>query len=100
MSWLWSVVDWLGGALVALMAAVGFGGNVPLQFQGYIEGEYVYVASPVAGRLETLHVARGAKIAAGAPLFDLDPSGERPARDDAAAEVARTEARLADLQKG
>ncbi len=63
MSWLQNLFDWLGGALVALAAAMGLGGGGPLQVQGYVEGEYVYVASPVAGRLQTLEVARGAKVA-------------------------------------
>ena len=100
MSWLQSLIDWLAGALIALAAAMGLGGGGPLQVQGYVEGEYVYVASPVAGRLQTLEVARGAQVAAGAPLFALDRSSEQPARDDAAARLAQAEASLANLRKG
>ena len=101
MSWLHDVVGWLGGALVALAAAMGLSGDGgTLVVQGYVEGEYVYVGSPVAGRLETLNVARGTRVAAGAPLFQLDRSSEQPARDDAAARLARAEASLANLQKG
>jgi HlyD family secretion protein len=101
MSWLQDAIAWLGGALIALAAAMGLGGDGgPLVVQGYVEGEYVYVAAPVAGRLETLRVARGAEVAAGAPLFQLDPASERPARDDAAARLARAEANLANLRKG
>jgi HlyD family secretion protein len=102
MSWVERAIEWLAGALVALAGAVGLNGigAGPLEFQGYVEGEYVYVASPVAGRLETLEVARGDQVAAGAQLFALDRSGEVPARDDAAARLAQAKARLADLQKG
>jgi HlyD family secretion protein len=101
MTWLHDIAGWLGGALVALAAAMGLGGDGdPLEVQGYIEGEYVYVGSPVAGRLETLDVARGARVAAGAPLFQLERSSEQPARDDAAARLARAEANLANLEKG
>jgi len=101
MTWLHDAFAWLGGALVALAAAMGLGGDGgALQVQGYIEGEYVYVAAPVAGRLETLHVARGAQVAAGASLFQLDRSSEQPTRDEAAARLARAEANLADLRKG
>jgi HlyD family secretion protein len=101
MSWLHDIVAWLGGALIALAAAVGIGGNGgPLELQGYVEGEYVYVGAPVAGRLETLEVARGARLDAGTPLFQLDRSSEQPARDDAAARLARAKATLADLRKG
>jgi HlyD family secretion protein len=102
MSWVESAIEWLAGALVALAGAVGLNGigTGPLEFQGYVEGEYVYVASPVAGRLETLEVARGDRVTAGASLFALDRSGEVPARDDAAAQLASAKARLADLKKG
>jgi HlyD family secretion protein len=100
MTWLHDILAWLGGALVALAAAMGLGGGGPLEVQGYVEGEYVYVGAPVAGRLERLDVARGARVAAGTPLFQLDRSSEQPARDDAAARLARAEASLANLRKG
>jgi HlyD family secretion protein len=100
MTWLHDILAWLGGALVALAAAMGLGGGGPLEVQGYVEGEYVYVGAPVAGRLETLQVARGAHVDAGTLLFQLDRSSEQPARDDAAARLARAEARLANLRKG
>jgi HlyD family secretion protein len=100
MSWVESAIDWLLGALVALAGAVGLHGTGPLELQGYVEGEYVYVASPVAARLASLEVARGDRVAAGGALFALDRSGELPLRDDAAARLAQTEARLADLHKG
>jgi len=101
MTWLHDAAAWLGGALVALAAAMGLGGDGgALIVQGYVEGEYIYVAAPVAGRLEALHVARGAQVAAGAALFQLDRSSEQPARDDAAARLARAEANLANLKKG
>jgi HlyD family secretion protein len=101
MTWLQDIMAWLGGALVALAAAMGLGGDGgALRLQGYIEGEYVYVAAPVAGRLETLHVVRGAQVAAATPLFELDRASEQPGRDDAAARLASAEAHLADLRKG
>jgi HlyD family secretion protein len=101
MSWLHDIFAWLSGTLVALAAAMGLGGDGgPLQVQGYVEGEYVYVGAPVAGRLETLHAARGDRVEAGAPLFQLDRSSELPARNDTAARLARAEANLANLRKG
>ena len=70
LTWLHDVIAWLCGTLVALAATIGLGGDRgPLELQGYVEGEYFYVGSPVAGRLETLHVARGAQVAAGAPAL-------------------------------
>ena len=79
---------------------MGLGGDGgALHVQGYVEGEYVYVAAPVAGRLETLHVARGAQVAPAAPLFQLDRASEQPG-GTTAARLARAEANLADLRKG
>lgn len=101
MTWFSDAMAWLGGALVALAAAMGLGGDGgPLTVQGYVEGEYVYVAAAVAGRLETLSVALGARVEAGTPLFALDRASEQPARDEAAAQLARAEANLANLEKG
>ena len=51
--------------------------------QGYVEGEFVYVASPLAGALETLSVQRGAQVKAGDPLFALECGAETAARDEA-----------------
>jgi len=51
------------------------------RFQGYVEGEFVYVASPLAGQLETLSVQRGQQVTKGQPLFSLDETAEKAARD-------------------
>lgn len=69
-------------------------------FAGYAEGEYVRVASPLAGTLETLRVRRGNEVAAGAPLFALESEDERAARAQAEAQLAQAQASLADLEKG
>ena len=36
-------------------------------WSGYAEGDYVYIAAPVAGRLQQLSVRAGDAVAAGAP---------------------------------
>ncbi len=66
-------------------------------FQGYGEGEYVYVASPYPGRLDRLDVARGEQVAAGAPLFGLERGVERAAVDAAEAKVKSAEAAIVNL---
>ena len=48
-------------------------------YEGYVEGKYVYVASPQGGRLEELSVARGDLINASHPLFTLDGEPEASA---------------------
>ncbi len=60
--------------------------------QGYIEGEFVYVASPLPGALQKLHVQRGAEVKAGDPLFELEATMETAARDQARAALVLSEA--------
>ena len=64
----------------------------PDRFQGYVEGEFVYVASPLAGQLETLSVQRGQQATSGQSLFSLDDTAEKAARDMAQAALALSEA--------
>src|SRR5687768_10392353 len=69
-------------------------------WQGYLEGEFVHVASPLGGRLERLAVQKGAHVEAGAPLFTLEQASERAAQREAADRLRSAQARLADLKKG
>ncbi len=69
-------------------------------FQGYLEGDFVHVGAPLGGRLETLHVIKGARISAGDPLFVLENAAELADQRQAADRLASAEARLADLRKG
>ena len=70
------------------------------EVQGYVEGEFVYVASPYAGALESLAVQRGAQVNAKDPLFALDASPQSSQRDEAARRVAQARASLEDARKG
>ena len=69
-------------------------------FQGYIEGEFLYIAAPLAGNLITLVGQRGATVKKGTALFTLDPEPEATAVREAQARLYNVQARLADLQKG
>ncbi len=87
----------------ALLAALGVAGcqpAPPAAWSGYAEGDYVYVAAPVAGRLQRLDVAAGDQVRAGAPLFALDGQTERDAADTAQAQLAAAQAQAANLQTG
>lgn len=70
------------------------------RLQGYIEGDFVYVASPLAGKLETLFVEKGARIEKDARLFALENVRERAARDEAQRKLAQARANLEDVRKG
>ncbi len=65
------------------------------QFQGYVEDEYVQVASPIGGMLETLSVTRGQSITVDAPLFTLERAIEIAALSQADANAKALQARLA-----
>ena len=69
-------------------------------YQGYIEGKFVYVASPQSGRLDRLAVKRGEMIEAGHPLFEFDNQPEADEVKQAEHLLRTSQWRLADLQKG
>ncbi|WP_342630003.1 HlyD family efflux transporter periplasmic adaptor subunit [Nguyenibacter vanlangensis] len=70
----------------------------PLSWQGYADADFVRIAPTQAGMLTALHVARGAHVAAGQPLFDQDDVAERAARDQAARQFEESSRQLANLQ--
>ncbi len=69
-------------------------------WQGYVEGEYVYVAAPLAGWLNERHVNRGRQVERGDVLFMLEQAPEIAARNEAEARLQRALASLEDLTKG
>ena len=67
-------------------------------WQGYIEGEYVLLASPYAGQLQKLHVRRGEQVESGKPVFALEQEAERAARLEAEERLKSAQARMENLQ--
>lgn len=63
-------------------------------FQGYVEGEYVYIASPLGGALTNLAVARGDEIKSGQLLFILERGSEGDALKSAEDNLAQARAGL------
>src|SRR5947207_497201 len=82
----------VAGALMLLLLLGSCSDRPNDRFQGYVEGEFVYVASPLAGQLETLSVQRGQQVTSGQPLFSLDETAEKAARDMAQAALVLSEA--------
>ncbi len=89
-----------GGLILTLCLLSGCDRKNDHQVQGYVEGEFVYIASPLAGSLEALHVQRGEQVASGDPLFALDDTSEKAARDEARSRLGQARASLEDLKKG
>jgi HlyD family secretion protein len=67
---------------------------------GYVEGEALYLAAPVAGAVKAVHVARGQEVKAGQPLFVVDPAQPRAQLEQAAAEAQAAQAQAEDARKG
>jgi HlyD family secretion protein len=65
------------------------------QFQGYIEGQYTYIGSGVAGTLFKLNVTRGQQVTKNQLLFNLDPQPDQAIMDAAKATVEQLEAEVA-----
>ncbi len=74
--------------------------SAPAGYQGYVEGEFVNVAAPIAGRLDQLAVKRGDEVAVGAPLYVLEAESEKAAQRQALGQVQAAEAQLDDLRRG
>lgn len=85
---------------LAVLLAAGCARREPAAYQGYLEGEFVYLAAPLAGRLDHLTVQKGAQVTAGTPLFTLEQGAELAALREAAERARQAQARLADLRKG
>jgi len=86
--------------ILALLAAVSCSkGNEPV-YQGYVEGEFVYVASQLAGRLDELPVARGDMVRPGQRLFVLEHALESQGVELAKANLKHAQNTVADLKKG
>jgi HlyD family secretion protein len=69
-------------------------------YQGYVEGEFVYLSSSQPGTLAQLWVRRGQAVAADTPLFALESVDETAQLREAQHRLAAARAQLADLQTG
>ena len=78
-------------AFAALVCACGR--QAPVGFQGYIEGEFVNLASPFAGQLQKLHARRGSQVSEGQPVFVLEQANEAAARVEEEQKLKSAEAK-------
>lgn len=73
--------------LIGILALAGCNKADNKSLQGYVEGEYLYLAAPSAGYLGTLDVERGQHVIAGARLFSIDADPELHGLREAEARV-------------
>ncbi|HEX3915790.1 MAG TPA: HlyD family efflux transporter periplasmic adaptor subunit, partial [Caulobacteraceae bacterium] len=65
---------------------------------GYIEGEPLYLAAPISGQLTSVSVQRGDRVAAGAPLFVVDPRTLAASRQTATGQIQQATGAVAAAQ--
>lgn len=68
--------------------------------QGYLEGDYIYLASNVSGTLTKLWVTRGQQVRKDQLIYELDPEPELSALNSAKQTLLEAENKLKDLQSG
>jgi HlyD family secretion protein len=95
----------VAGLLLTALLAVGVLWLMPRlsrspTLSGYVEGEALYLATPVSGRIDQVLVQRGDQVKAGQRLFTVDPAQLRAQRDQASAEMRAAQAQAADARKG
>jgi HlyD family secretion protein len=87
-------------ALIGLFLLLGCEKAADSAWQGYVEGEFVLLASPYAGQLQKLHVRRGDAVDKGKPVFALEQESERAARAEAEERLRSAQARVENLAQG
>lgn len=86
--------------IVLAAALAGCGDRQEAYLQGYAEGDYIRIASPIGGRLSRLNVARGTFVRSGEPLFTLEQESEAAARRQAEGQLRQAEAQYRNLLTG
>ena len=90
----------LAGLMGLLSFIPGIGAAPPPLWNGYVEADYVYAASPGAGTIETIAVSEGEMVTRGETLFTLEARQQRAQYDAALARAAAARASLENLQTG
>lgn len=87
----------IGGA--AILAWRWFGpGPRERYLSGYIEGDSLFLAAPVAGTVSKITAQEGQRVAAGAQLFAIDPATLSAQGEQARAQVAEARTQITSAQ--
>lgn len=89
-------------ALIAasfLLPVMGCGENTNDSFQGYVEGEFLYLAAPQAGYLKTLDAPRGSRVTAGQTIFMVADDPDNQVLVEAESHAESTKQKLLNLKE-
>lgn len=91
--------------VVALLIAAGvaawllLGGSKRERFlSGYVEGEDLFLSSPVAGTISSISAVEGTRVSAGQQLFTIDPATLAAQGEQAQANVAAAQTQIASAE--
>lgn len=68
-------------------------------FQGYVEGEYLYLAAPQAGYLKSLDVLRGSRVTAAQQIFSVEADPDIQALEEAEAKTKAAKEKVQNLRE-
>jgi len=83
--------------IIVLISGCDYGPHP--KFQGYVEGENIYLASPYSGKLQELLIHRGEHVEKNQFLFSLDPDPQQITIAQAQADLQQAQNTLMDLEK-
>ncbi len=86
--------------LCCLLVLFGCSSEPRKVWQGYVEGEFVYIGSPIGGRVVDLSVVKGQQVTAGQPLFILEQEPHKSTVTEAEKRVVLQQSNLDNLTKG
>lgn len=85
--------------MLTLLVLCGCNRNGHYQYQGYVEGENIYIASPYAGILVKKLINRGESVRKDQILFQLDENPEALVVKQREAQLLQAQKNLNDLEK-
>jgi membrane fusion protein (multidrug efflux system) len=97
--WRWPLI--IGGPLVILAIALYFvltGGHYESTDDSYVDVAKAPVSASIAGRVVEVYVKENQRVAAGQPLFRLDPRDLKAGLDQAQAQLSQAELQVRALQ--
>src|SRR5664279_840344 len=83
--------------LTLLLATCGK--ETATSYQGYVEGEYLYLSAPQAGYLKSLDAARGSRVVQGQPLFAIAADPDEQALAEAEARTGSAREKVENLKE-